>query len=328
MSCVSSKRPSPPLAARFRRKRALGVASPRSGRAAGYTLLEILVAVTVTMVFIGGVYTTFFQISKGHHEAEVRMEAMRNGRAALATMTDEIKGATSKGATGQFRGTFAVLPYGDAIDNDGDGAVDEEIVNGVLDTTASTTGTQSVDRHASLGGTLLERPNGVDKADLGDTEVDIDAKFGRDSLVFEILPKVPTPFVTSKRVTYAITEYEGQANVLVRQTEIFQVGNTTPAITREPLAFGVAALDLLYWNPNAQPADQGWVTRWDASQADTFAAPQLTLPATVYIRLTLFADVRPPEALLAGQPVRVITVETIVNIEEIIKSAQFPRPTL
>ena len=67
---------------------------------------------------------------------------LRNGRAALATMTDEIKAANRLGSDFLFSGIHMVLSYGDGFDNNGDGQIDEEVVNGALDAPTTATAAQ------------------------------------------------------------------------------------------------------------------------------------------------------------------------------------------
>ena len=40
--------------------------------ASGFSLLELLVAITITLLFVSAVYVTFVQISKGHQAADAR----------------------------------------------------------------------------------------------------------------------------------------------------------------------------------------------------------------------------------------------------------------
>lgn len=292
---------------------------------AAYTLLEVMVALLVTMIFIGGVYTTFIQISKGHQVAQARMNAMNSARTALSSMSADIKTANRLGGNVHFVGVDAALPYGDGVDNDGDGAVDEETVNGMLDQVTTATEAQ-LDRHARLR-MMSERPLQVGRVDLGDSQVDVDAVFGRDVLEFFVKPEVPTPEMINKIIRYYVDDFEGEHNVLLRETWIVPEADN-PQISVTPLAFGVAGLDMLYWDPNAQPQDQGWLPAWNSDLASAFPFPKLAMPGAVYIRLTMFTDPRPAETIQAGQPVEVTPVETIVNLEEIIHDAMYPRPNL
>lgn len=302
--------------------------------ATGFSLLELIVAMTITMIFFGVVYMTFVQVSKGHKTAEARMDAMRNGRAALETLRFELKSSMIKDLSGvnvYFRGIHIVLPYGDGIDNDGDGLIDEEEVNGRLDL-PTTSSLASLQRHAQLANNYVERPMQIATTTLGDLHVDVDAKFGRDILILNVTPNPAKVGVDHQQITYAVTQFDGEDNVLVRQSVDVKNDNTTDtnSLIISPLAFKVAGFDLLFWDPNALPANQKWLTDWDSTKSASFDAPQLPLPASVYIRLTMLADPRPTEALVPGKPMDVIPMEMIVNNEDIIGSAEYlaERPNL
>jgi type II secretory pathway pseudopilin PulG len=306
MNCVSNNHPGP------RRP------------ATGFSLLELTVAMTVTMIFFGAVYLTFVQVSKGHKAAEARMDAMRNGRAALATLGAELKSRLiTNGGNIFFQGRHFVASYGDGVDNDGDGRIDEEEVNGVLDSPTSGT-LADLQRRAKLTN-YIERPAQVTTVTLGDAQIDVDAKFGRNILVFNVSPKVTSVTLKFQQITYAVTKFEGEDNVLVRQVEnVYNNGNPN-TVSTSPLAFKVAGFDLLFWDPNVSAINQKWLIDWDS----TSSAP-LQLPASIYIRLTMLADPRPAETLVPGQPMDVIPLETIVNIEKIIDSPEYnaERPSL
>jgi hypothetical protein len=281
----------------------------------------MLVALAIATAFLSGVYATFIQVVKAQDKAAAREEALRNGRTAITSMSDELKQVNKLGSAVLFVGLNGTLTTGDGYDNDLDGRVDEELVDG-LDNDNDFAVT-SDDRHAQIL-TQRERPNGVGKADLGDAHVDEDCKFGRDSLIFRIYPTTPTSDLVQKTITYAVTTFDGQPDTLVRQTRIDRTGQE-PLIGVSPIAFGVLGFDLLYWDPNATAANQYWVTTWNSAQSASFASPQLPLPASVYLRLTLYADSRPAQNYIAGQAVETITMDTVINLEATINDALFPR---
>jgi prepilin-type N-terminal cleavage/methylation domain-containing protein len=299
---------------------------PRPG-SSGFTLLEILLAVAISSAFLAGAYTAYIQISKAHDASEARMDALRNARAALVTMSRELKSDIMADSQVGLTSVNKVLAFGDGIDNDGDGKIDEEIVDGKLDEAGGETGVSETSYHAKLGN-LYERPLFTSQPDLGDAQVDVDAKFGHDEITFRT---APPPGMISKTISYYINEttFDGHPNVLMRHTEIESPDGGTPLTTDAPLAFGVLGLDLLYWNPNAQPQDQGWVVAWDSRLSDNFASPKLPLPASIYLRLTMYADPRPQAAVaIDGQPVQTVTLETVVDFEQTIGSKKYPRPNL
>ncbi|MEN6625841.1 MAG: prepilin-type N-terminal cleavage/methylation domain-containing protein [Candidatus Sumerlaeia bacterium] len=302
----------------------------------GFSLVELLIAMTIALAFLSGIFMTFFQILKTQEAAEKRLESMRNGRAAMTTLSSEIKSLNRNYNPGiddiLLIARRDVLAYGDLTDNDNDGQVDEETVNGLDDDMTSGSVTTN-DRHA-LVGQVRERPLYYGRTDLGDKGVDEDIKFGHSFMTFRVYPSSPTPELVSKTITYAIVTYDGQPNVLARQT-IIERSSGEPLVTVAPLAFGVLGFDVLYWNPNEAPYEQYWVDSWDSSAGDpahptsstnATLQPPLGLPASVYVRLTLAAD--PSGAAAAGRKVDTVTLESAINIEQTIGDARYPRPSL
>ena len=300
---------------------------PRARSVKGLTFLEILVALAIASAFLSGVYMTFIQIIKADDQAGARRVALRNARAALTTISDEIKQLNDLGGNVLLLAMDEGLSYGDGIDNDGDGLVDEEKLDGLNDDLGpDSPSVQDSDRHARLD-RLSERPLYINRFDLGDADVDEDVTFGLDTVTLRTLPSVPTADLLAKTVGFEITGFDGQSNVLVRRTQIERAG-LEPLFGVSPLAFGVLGFDLLYWDPNGLPEIQGWVETWNSNEADQFRSPQLPLPASVYVRLTVMADPRPAETIQPGDPVQTLVLWTIVNIEQTINNAQFPRPIL
>jgi prepilin-type N-terminal cleavage/methylation domain-containing protein len=302
----------------------------------GFTLVEMLIAMTIASAFLSGVYVIFNQILRAHNATAARVEALRNGSSAITSLGEELKqvNGIAGGREVVFLGFNQSLTFGDAIDNDFDGSIDEEIIDGLINTTTPIPGFGPPnDRHANLTSppfAIQERPANVNEADLGDLIVDVDPVFGLDILTFRIFPTSPDLGFTNKTVTYAVTDFDGESNVLIRQTRIEIVGQED-RIGLAPIAFGVLGFDLLYWNPNIPAEQQFWVTEWDSTDpplGSTSVDPSdqgsiLTLPASVYVRITLQADSRPAELIITGQPVDTVVFETMVNIEEVIDSAEF-----
>ncbi|HPK02353.1 MAG TPA: prepilin-type N-terminal cleavage/methylation domain-containing protein, partial [Candidatus Sumerlaeota bacterium] len=139
----------------------------RSARA--ITLVELLIALTIAMAFLSGVYATFIHVVRAHDTAEAREQAAANGRVALSTLSEDFKEVNTMGPDVFFMGIDGGLDYGDGIDNDGDGLIDEEIVDGLNE---SPTPALAADRHARIGD-RFERPQYVDREDLGDRDVDV-----------------------------------------------------------------------------------------------------------------------------------------------------------
>ena len=306
----------PPLPAHARRAR---------GRAA-FTFTELLVAMAIALIFLSSVYVTYMQIRRMHQLTETRIDAYRNARTALTSLSDEFKELNRLGNDFLLVGLSAELGAGDRKDNDLDGDVDEESLNGFDDDATSASNVIFDDRHAFIG-RYRERPLKIGIRDLGDENVDEDVKFSRDACIFRIFPQTPTADFELKTVTYAVTDFDGRQNVLVRQTRIERAGEP-PLIGLAPIAFNVLSFDLLYWDPNNTPEQQNWVETWDSSDVANFNLPRLPLPASVYIRVTVRADRRPDEAIAATEPIETVKLETVVNVEQIIGDVLFPRPLL
>lgn len=291
----------------------------------GFSLLEILVAMAVATAFLAGAYTVFIQTLQEYDRLEARSEAVRNARSAINSLSDELREISANGADFLLVGVDNNLLYGDGIDNDNDGDIDEERFDGLNNDNPGAL-PSAIDRHATLI-SLQERPLKAGVTDLGDLDVDEDPVWGQDLMIFRVYPTNPTPGVLFKTITYAITDYDGQSNVLVRQVRI-EPSDDDVEVAITPIAFGVMGFDVLYWDPNASPAEQRWVTSWDSSDAASFDYPRLPLPASIYVRLTMFTDSRPPEIINEGDPVDVLIMQTMLNVEQTISDAQFPRPIL
>jgi prepilin-type N-terminal cleavage/methylation domain-containing protein len=317
------------------------VSAPRSafptgktGRA-GFTIVEVLVAMAIALTFLSALYTSFIQLMRASDQMRARVEAMRHGRAAILTLNDEFRAISRSGADYLLVGVSNKLTHGDGRDNDEDGSVDEESVSG-RDNDSDYNDLED-DNHAfisepSPGVDLYERPNFVSVDDLGDFKVDEDVVFGDDTLRFQLFPPAIDASLTSATVTYGLGAFDGRSHVLLRTAKVEDGGGTTTTIS--PLAFGVLGLDFLYWDPNrdhtaVDPHDRPyWVTDWDSRDAGSFDAPQLPLPASIYVRLTLYADRQPLASYRAGEPVDTLLLQTVVNLEDIIGDAVYPRPVL
>lgn len=279
-----------------------------SGRA--FSLIEMLVALAVALVFVSAMYMTFIQVLRATSERSARTEALRNARSALMTMMEEIKAFQRTGTTDTLLvGVNFDLAFGNGIDEDGDGTVDEEILDGQDDATDSDWVIAN-DNHIPffLTGPLpfiYERPRLTDTPDFGDFHVDEDVRFSSDSLSIMLFPPAVESGVTSRTITYSLGTFDGESNVLVKtaKTEFLSSATST---TMAPLAFGVTALDFLYFDPNATP-DPNWTTDWDSATSG--------VPDAVYLRVTLHADTGPIQNYSGGDKIKTLELETIVMIE-------------
>ena len=315
----------------------------------GFSFVELIVALVISATFLGALYTSFIGMLRAADRAEARMEAVRNARTAISTMTDELKAIQQTGSQILLTGTNLPLTFGDGFDNDGDGKRDEEIFDG-RDNDGDWD-PETDDLHARIDGgdepifdrftfTVQDRFQafyGSQGDDLGDFHVDEDVVFSRDSLTFRILPPPEETSFTSITISYRVeTSFDGQLNVLVRE-EIKSIPTLAeePERTLAPLAFQVLSLDFLYWDPNGVP-DVGaprtlrpyWVESWDSSSVGGGILDFFQLPAAIFIRVTVYADRRPFETYVPGQEVETLSMNMIVNLEGIIGSAAYQRPDL
>jgi type II secretory pathway pseudopilin PulG len=286
----------------------------------GLTLVEILVAIALAMVILGAVTTTMIQVLQISRDSEVGLDAVANARAALETLSNEIKGASRVPGLTRFVGENVPLSFGDGKDNDGDGSIDEETPNGYDDDGDWSTSPAN-DLHARFVFSR-ERPHRVGIPDWGDIGVDEDCKFDLDRLTFRSVPAAPADFVFED-VHYEVTDFQGKSRVLVRGSEKLMADTTTIEVTTAPLAYNVLSFNLLYWNPNATPENQYWVESWDS--AGPFEAPGFELPAAVAAEITVYADPRGIAAYTDGMPVETQTLRTVIDIENVIQDAAYPR---
>jgi prepilin-type N-terminal cleavage/methylation domain-containing protein len=329
---------------RDRLRKPLHSRSSRSG-AAGFTLTEMLVAIALAMTFMAALYTGFNSVLTTSNESEARVEAVRNARNAHMTLVDEFKAIRASGSEILLIGVNNAAAFGDGRDNDRDGRTDEEIVDGrdddgdynptADDNHARIDGVPAFyDRYTAASqdffGTIYSGPYD----DLGDFHVDEDVVFGRDSIVFRLFPDESSPEFESRTITYAVGAFEDVPNVLIRQVRT-DFADAPSVISTAPLAFGVLGLDLLYWDPNANPQPGTarenrpyWVETWDSTNVANFDLPRFALPASIYVQLTVYADPAPIETYRPGAPVETLVLPNVVNMEEVIDSVLYPRPIL
>jgi type II secretory pathway pseudopilin PulG len=286
------------------------------------TLLEILVAVAIAMAFMGGVVAAFIQILRATNLTEVKLEAFNNARAALEMMAIDIKASRidPRQPMQHFVGEDYLLAYGNGLDDDEDGAIDEELFNGRDDDyTGPDWDPTRDDRHAEAGG-LFERQFFVSDADLGDSHVDEDCKFDLDRLTFRIFPDPNDPLSRDDLITFELGTFEGEQHVLLRRI-VHNPSSPNSTVEVAPLAFNVMSLYLLYWDPNRIPPD--WTTAWNSFDAPRFAQPAIELPISVFLAVTVYADTKPIEQYKPGNPIQTITLQTVVNIEQVLKDQRY-----
>ena len=86
--------------------RCLGVIRRRVGRPggdqAGFSLIELLMAVIVSGIFAGGLYAFFFASTDAARSSETVASAQADGREALGRFTRDIRQAISSQASNAF----------------------------------------------------------------------------------------------------------------------------------------------------------------------------------------------------------------------------------
>lgn len=311
----------------------------------GFSLIEILVAVAIALTFLTALYSSFIQFMRATNQTQARLEALRNARSAVSTLADEIKAISRSGNDFLLVGINESAGFGNGIDDDADGAVDEEVLNGLDDDGDWNSATD--DLHAQILGPIeiydrftftRQGPYGAlygpNQSDLGDFRVDEDCVFGRDQIVFRVFPSSAVPNFLLRTITYSVGSFDGQRNVLIRQVRT-EFSDQPAAITTSPLAFGALGFDLLYWDANANPqpgVDRSqrpyWVESWNSTNSENFDPPRLPLPASVFMRVSVYADERPFDLYTDGSPVETMYMQTVVNIEDTIGDAFYPRPSL
>ncbi|HOE63108.1 MAG TPA: type II secretion system protein [Candidatus Sumerlaeota bacterium] len=289
----------------------------------GITLLELLVAIAISGIFLTGVLEAFVYIIRTTDRAETQLEAVTNARSALERMAIDIKAARidPRYPIQHFVGESLDLPYGDGIDNDGDGRVDEEIRQGADDDGDFQVSVD--DLHVAFDGGVRERSALTNFGDLGDRNVDEDCRFSADTIEFITYPDLDNPGFREQRIRYAIGDFDGQTNVLIREVIHNPNSPTQMRIERDPIAFNVLSLSFLYWDPNRIPMN--WVTTWDSLYAPLFPDPQIELPAAVHICITVYAGSNPFNEYRPGDRVETITLETIVTNEQVLKDARYKK---
>jgi prepilin-type N-terminal cleavage/methylation domain-containing protein len=287
----------------------------------GITLIEMLVALAISGIFLAGVLETFISIVRSSNKAAAKLESVTNARTALEIMSINIKSARidPRRPIQFFKGESLDLLFGDAVDDDNDGQVDEELMNG-SDDDGDYLATED-DLHTDFGSGLYERKDFLNVPDVGDAHVDEDCRFANDTLEFITFPDPDNPGFREKRIRFEITTFDGEANVLVRTITYNPNDPLTSYSVSDPLAFNILSLNFQYWDPNRIP--MSWVNSWDSLYAPMFPDPQIELPVAVRIFVQVYSGTEPFDEYQAGQRIDTVKMETIVNIEQILKDARY-----
>ncbi len=315
-----------------------GLACTPHGRR-GLSMTEILVALVISLIFIGSVASVFTATLRAAEDAEAMSRAHQRALFAVEAITRDLKGLQIDPLLGISQSTLIIrdqpLAYGDFIDNDRDGQVDEESVDGRDDDG------DFADRHVAVG-TSVERRYYQFTDDYGDAGVDEDYAFSNDEVTFlytpATIPPNPPP-TTRQRITYRIDSYDGEDNVLVRERNTIDITTgLTTSTTIDPVVFDVVSLDILGYNVNSYgvlPETPDHFTSWNAfllplgsrPYQAPIGVPPFAYPASFLVRVTVNAERQPLSVLgdwpLGGRKLRTASTETVVVVESVINSSNY-----
>ncbi len=309
------------------------------------SLVELLVALTITLIFVGSVATAFIQIIRAADEAEATVRAYTAARSAVDAIARDLR-FLQLDTDPDFHQLTLInrnLTYGDGIDNDNDGAIDEEFFNGLDD---DGDWTMQDDRHAQIGFST-ERWDFLGVDDYGDAGVDEDARFSADEITFIMPEGILFPGNPRHRVNYRMGNFDGEENVLLRAVSVNPtVDGTGDSEVVEPIVFEVVSLDILAWNANSNTprSVRGiprayWVDSWDAEQINfPFVqvlrspegdpdAPPFKLPAAFLVSVVVNAE-RQPLGEIPGWPfgneqLKTVRMSTVVTVESVITDRRY-----
>ncbi|MCB2154790.1 hypothetical protein KQI84_07870 [bacterium] len=313
-------------------------ASTHSTRRA-LSLVELLVALVIALVFMGSVVTAFVQISRATDDAEAQIRAHTRARIAVDTIVRDLRKVRKDATLGTqyFQLTSNTLTYGDNVDNDDDGSTDEETLDGFDD---DLSWNAADDDHHAVIGTTTEREAFVGVPDVGDFNVDEDVVFSNDMLSIRV-PADPGMGSPAQIITYEIGNFDGMDHVLLREV-VTNPGQLTEETTVAPLIFDVVSLDFLAWNPNddvvsptAAPHPY-WQENWDAANyffpaqrpiGAPFGVPPFVFPAAVRVQVTVSAERIPLEDIggwpLGSRELLTESLATVVDLEVVIKDVRY-----
>ncbi len=297
----------------------------------GLTLLELLVALTASLILVGGVATAFISVLRASDEAESIVRAHTSARSATQAIARDLR-LLQLDSDPAYRQLILVDQPLASPDP-------REEVDGLDDGPgAGTQWTAPDDRHALIGGVVQERAPFVGVPDLGDANVDEDPGYSADEITFILPAGVMAAGSPRTRITYRIGEFDGE-RALLRATVVNPApdGSGSPEVV-EPVIFDPVSLDILAWNSNnnavASPlaGQPYWQSTWNAagimlpsivpSRAPA-GVPPFRYPAAFMIRVTVNAERFPlsenPGWQLGATPLKTVAMTTIVNVESVIQ---------
>ncbi len=286
------------------------------------TLIETMVMVTVMLIFTSTASAVFIQVMQASDTADARVAAVSNCRFLLDTLAEDLTQASLDPSillSQLFVAADSQLAYGDLVDNDGDGAVDEEAPDG-----ADNDGDWSLSRDDNDLRVLYAGPppadlreSGWQAIDLGDGHVDEDVVFNSDSLSFWI-PGPAASNVFLRQLTYGIETFEGEDNVVVRRVRTLYNDLTPETTETGPLAFEVVSLNFLMWDHRLSPPN--WVETWTSGTVPT----DPRAPVAVYARVAVHGDTTTLQ-LPPARAMNTVSMATITTLESVLMSPSYPR---
>lgn len=291
----------------------------------GFSFLELTTALAITLLFIFPIGVIFISLLRVKMENSAKLNALSNARAAMETLCKDLAALDNSGPLSSI---VVTQPYGDGIDNDSDGNIDNQPVDGG----AATLPGSYTDNHAVIDATaaptpIVERPHRAGMPDIGDTGVETDTPFTSTTLSFQITSGTLPP--TPVQVTYTLQttwQEDSSANVLTRSI-VYSSSDGTAISETAPVAFGVLSFRVFYWNPNAAAttdADFYWKNTWD-SAALALSGATFNFPASFYLHITTYADAKPLPEYKPKSKIQTVTLRTVLNNEPVINNAAFPR---
>lgn len=283
----------------------------------GLTMLEMVIAVTIVLVIMAGVVAVFVELLRSHDQARARMDATANARAAMETLSLEIKRARNTTGTMTFVAqTASSAGGGDRIDNDADGTADEETMNGADDDGDAVQPAAAVHVLIPSGsGNYAERPVFYTTNDLDDRRIDEDLGATSSTLEFDTFDAPGEPL--NRRVRFYIgNDPDGKPNTLMREVSGTDPVTSAAVVTSGPLCYNVVSFGALYWNhAKAKNASENpWETDWPPTTGTLTASP-----STVYLQISVYAGTPVPlQELPASREIETITLTTAVNVEAVL----------
>lgn len=310
------------------------------------SLTEVLVAMTITLVFMGSITTAYIQISNASKESRLEVTSHNRARSAVDQIIRDLRLHDTDPVLGTeqfFVIESATLTFGDGVDNDGDGAIDEEILNGFDEDGDWNPG---FDNHSEIAPTLFEREDFVNVPDLGDFRVDEDNRFSSDTLTFRI-PANSLTGEPARLVRYAVTSFNGEENVLTRTVVSDPDGAAVRTV--EPVIFEVVSLDILPMNANNDVVSPSatqrpyWQDEYDSrdyfflAQSPIGSGPitrPYEFPSAVFIQVTVNATETPLSEIgfpaNGVPPARTAKASSVVAIDAVLNNIvyNFTRPVI